>query len=365
MPFATNSLGRAWHLYLPLCLVIFLLIAPHPSIIIVLVHYHIRTLHRPLLACVHAFVIYLLAFATASSLIVCIARDPGSVKESADVIGRHTAHEDELSQLVAEHEYDSEDDGIEMSMGEALTTSPDVDSRQRRWCKKCMAPKPERAHHCSSCRRCVLKMDHHCPWLGSKCIGHRTYPAFVHFILGITLQAIYIGYVSGHAMWYSLNNPFDVDNFTPIHEMCLALAGIVFTLVMGSFFIYHVYLILTNQTTLEHMSPFLILRQLPTLPNHGQGTTLSNPPKEYELSYKQRLLVKDAHGVLRLYDIGWRRNIAQALGFGGVPNGWAWRIWYGGSSPGDGKHFPTNPKAEELLIRLASELAKAEASRFG
>jgi hypothetical protein len=50
------------------------------------------------------------------------------------------------------------------------------------------APKPERAHHCSLCGRCVLKMgmyahvfvsflvfkssclDHHCPWLGSKCI---------------------------------------------------------------------------------------------------------------------------------------------------------------------------------------------------
>lgn len=29
-------------------------------------------------------------------------------------------------------------------------------------CKKCIAPKPPRTHHCSVCRRCVLKMDHHC-----------------------------------------------------------------------------------------------------------------------------------------------------------------------------------------------------------
>lgn len=31
-----------------------------------------------------------------------------------------------------------------------------------RWCKKCMASKPPRAHHCKSCNRCVLRMDHHC-----------------------------------------------------------------------------------------------------------------------------------------------------------------------------------------------------------
>lgn len=29
-------------------------------------------------------------------------------------------------------------------------------------CKKCIAPKPARTHHCSVCNRCVLKMDHHC-----------------------------------------------------------------------------------------------------------------------------------------------------------------------------------------------------------
>ena len=33
-----------------------------------------------------------------------------------------------------------------------------------RFCDKCKAIKPDRAHHCSVCGRCVLKMDHHCPW---------------------------------------------------------------------------------------------------------------------------------------------------------------------------------------------------------
>ena len=33
-----------------------------------------------------------------------------------------------------------------------------------RWCKQCQLPKPPRAHHCKSCGKCVLKLDHHCPW---------------------------------------------------------------------------------------------------------------------------------------------------------------------------------------------------------
>jgi len=29
-------------------------------------------------------------------------------------------------------------------------------------CPKCCSIKPERAHHCSVCQRCIKKMDHHC-----------------------------------------------------------------------------------------------------------------------------------------------------------------------------------------------------------
>lgn len=34
-----------------------------------------------------------------------------------------------------------------------------------RICRKCRALKPDRTHHCSTCRRCVLKMDHHCMFI--------------------------------------------------------------------------------------------------------------------------------------------------------------------------------------------------------
>jgi hypothetical protein len=46
--------------------------------------------------------------------------------------------------------------------------------RTVRYCSKCKGPKPPRAHHCSSCGVCVLKMDHHCPWIAN-CVGLHNY----------------------------------------------------------------------------------------------------------------------------------------------------------------------------------------------
>lgn len=31
-------------------------------------------------------------------------------------------------------------------------------------CTRCETYRPPRAHHCRICRRCIRRMDHHCPW---------------------------------------------------------------------------------------------------------------------------------------------------------------------------------------------------------
>ena len=47
-------------------------------------------------------------------------------------------------------------------------------TNSNRWCRRCEAFKPPRAHHCKTCRRCVMKMDHHCIWTVCLAFSWRT-----------------------------------------------------------------------------------------------------------------------------------------------------------------------------------------------
>ena len=58
-------------------------------------------------------------------------------------------------------------------------------------CKKCIHPKPPRTHHCSVCDRCILKMDHHCPWING-CIGHFNHRYFFMFMVSMVVGCFFI-----------------------------------------------------------------------------------------------------------------------------------------------------------------------------
>lgn len=60
-----------------------------------------------------------------------------------------------------------------------------------RFCEKCQLIKPDRAHHCSVCGTCVLKMDHHCPWVNN-CVGFHNYKFFILFLAYGLLYCLFL-----------------------------------------------------------------------------------------------------------------------------------------------------------------------------
>ncbi|CAJ1991981.1 palmitoyl acyltransferase 2 [Leishmania donovani] len=57
-----------------------------------------------------------------------------------------------------------------------------VQNNYLNFCPMCATYKPPRAHHCSRCNCCVLKYDHHCPWLG-QCVGFYNYKNYLLVLL--------------------------------------------------------------------------------------------------------------------------------------------------------------------------------------
>ncbi len=70
-------------------------------------------------------------------------------------------------------------------------------------CKKCVAPRPPRAHHCSVCGRCVLKMDHHCPWINN-CVGHLNHRHFFLYMVYMVLGCLFVMAFGFEIMWEEL-----------------------------------------------------------------------------------------------------------------------------------------------------------------
>jgi palmitoyltransferase len=88
-----------------------------------------------------------------------VRQDANSIA-TAEYNRGHSSEETSTESASPQNDLDSP--GLELFYTKDVFTC-EMDGKPR-WCSQCSNWKPDRTHHCSSSGRCILKMDHFCPW---------------------------------------------------------------------------------------------------------------------------------------------------------------------------------------------------------
>ncbi|KAL2408201.1 Palmitoyltransferase pfa5 [Exophiala dermatitidis] len=97
------------------------------------------------------------------------------------------------------------------------------------FCSTCYNYKPDRAHHCRELGRCVLKMDHFCPWVGG-IVSETSFKFFIQFTFWAALFCLDTLVVMAY---YFAQRRRD-ENFINVHWiLVLAFAALFFVFSAG------------------------------------------------------------------------------------------------------------------------------------
>ncbi|KAK2502910.1 hypothetical protein MC885_003803 [Smutsia gigantea] len=124
-------------------------------------------------------------------------------------------------------------------------------------CPKCCCIKPERAHHCSICKRCIRKMDHHCPWVNN-CVGERNQRFFVLFTMYIALSSVHALILCGLQFISCVRGQWtECSDFSPpitvILLIFLCLEGLLFFTFTAVMFGTQIHSICNDETEIERL----------------------------------------------------------------------------------------------------------------
>lgn len=188
-------------------------------------------------------------------LAICFSRavltDPGSVPnrpewqgdDGARKLGSWSFHKSGSGSKAGTDAMDMKADKLAPVLREAKQTG------ERRFCKWCDNYKPDRCHHCRVCKSCILRMDHHCPWIAN-CVGFRNHKYFFLLVFYALMNVMFVVMTMWETLWESIHEEMHpTDRFLVVFGMTLEMImGILLTLFFG----FHVGLMLQATSTIEH-----------------------------------------------------------------------------------------------------------------
>lgn len=179
------------------------------------------------------FIFHLVTFMLVFCYILCVFVHPGTIPDK----------EEDPS-----WEYDEAEGPQPIAADFLLNMQEMKRSGDRRHCKWCLKYKPDRCHHCRVCRICILKMDHHCPWIYN-CVGFRNYKYFFLLLLYTSIDCAFIVFsmLPSVRAGTQPTTPFMTMFWLMFGETLAGFLGVLVFL----FFCFHIYLMMKAMTTIE------------------------------------------------------------------------------------------------------------------
>jgi len=141
----------------------------------------------------------------------------------------------------------------------------------RRLCKWCNGFKPDRCHHCRVCKSCILRMDHHCPWIAN-CVGFHNHKYFFLLVFYSLITCNFIVWTMSQTLYEAVF----VDEIPSIQRFLLVF-GMTLSAMMAFllffFFAFHLRLMLVAATTIESCEKWRRpgTTAAPRMPNYQRG----------------------------------------------------------------------------------------------
>ena len=121
-------------------------------------------------------------------------------------------------------------------------------------CSRCGTFKPSRAHHDRVSKRCVVKMDHFCPWVNN-CVGFYNHKFFILFLVYVFLGSLYaLGLLLKHLVVPVCNHNCTRDSITgQILVMLVCVEALMFALFTVSMFCEQMCNVLHGNTQIDRL----------------------------------------------------------------------------------------------------------------